>query len=74
MSFQSCLFSPENVPVQELPAETSHRLGDRGFQETAVPEALGTVMLDYLTGLKFQYIVDVKELRIQSASSFRAAR
>jgi hypothetical protein len=31
-------------------------------------------MLVYLTGLKFQYIVDVKKLRIQSASSFRAAR
>jgi hypothetical protein len=45
-----------------------------GTDQRAAWLSFQPAMLDYLTGLKFQYIVDVKELRIQSASSFRAAR
>ena len=47
---------------------------DRRFQEVAVPEPKGTPVLADLISLELQHVFDVKEFRVQSASSFKAAR
>jgi hypothetical protein len=64
----------EDVLMQKLPTEKCHGLRDGGFQETAVPKPVGAAVFGDLIGVKFQHIVDIKELWIQSASSFKAAR